>query len=69
MINGVNDNVQRKINYLTRILDAQLNRISFGDSLWTSIIRPSIAHVPPYGFKNCLPYQSLLLGFNEVRGA
>jgi hypothetical protein len=41
------DNVQRKI----QILDEQLNRISFGNSLWTSIIRPSIGHGSAYGFK------------------
>jgi hypothetical protein len=35
-----------KLNYMTRILGehGNFNRISFGDSLWTSIILPSIAH-------------------------
>jgi hypothetical protein len=42
----INENVQKKLNYMTRILGehGNFNRISFGDSLWTSIIRPSIAH-------------------------
>jgi hypothetical protein len=39
-MNGVKDNVQRKLNYLTRFLDEQLNIISFGDLYY----RPSIAH-------------------------
>ena len=42
----IKENVQKKLNYMTRILGehGNFNRISFGDSLWTSIIRPSIAH-------------------------
>jgi hypothetical protein len=42
----IKENVQKKLNYMTRILGkhGNFNRISFGDSLWSSIIRPSIAH-------------------------
>ena len=42
----IKENVKKKINYMTRILGehGDFNRISFGDSLWTSIIRPSSAH-------------------------
>ena len=38
----IKENVQKKLNYVTRILGehGNFNRISFGDSLWTSIIRP-----------------------------
>jgi hypothetical protein len=37
---------RKKLNYMTRILGEpdNVNRISFGDLLWNSIIRPSIAH-------------------------
>jgi hypothetical protein len=39
----IKENVQKKLNYMTRILGehGNFNRISFGDSLWSSIIRPS----------------------------
>ena len=42
----IKENVQKKLNYMIRILGehGKFNRISFEDSLWTSIIRPSIAH-------------------------
>jgi hypothetical protein len=42
----IKENVQKKLNYMTQILGehGNFNRISFGDSLWTSIIRPSITH-------------------------
>ena len=42
----IKENVQKKLNYMTRILGehGNFNRISFGDSSWTSIIHPSIAH-------------------------
>ena len=42
----IRENVQKKLNYMIRILGehGKFNRISFEDSLWISIIRPSIAH-------------------------
>jgi hypothetical protein len=42
----IKENVQKKINYMTRILGehCNFNRISFGDSSLTCIIRPYIAH-------------------------
>ena len=45
---------RKKLNYMTEILGERgnFNRMSFGDSLWTSIIRPSIAH-------DCAVYGSL----------
>jgi hypothetical protein len=42
----IKESVQKKLNYMTRMLGehGNFNLILFGDSLWTSIIRPSIAH-------------------------
>ena len=39
------DNFERKLNYMTKLLNehGSFNRISFGDALWNSVIRPSIA--------------------------
>ena len=40
------ENLEKKYNYIITLLGEQVsfNRISFGDALWKSIIRPSIAH-------------------------
>ena len=50
----IKENFQKKLNYRTQILGehGNFNRMSLGDSLWTSIIRPSIAH-------GCAVYGSL----------
>ena len=42
----INENVQKKLNYMTRILDehGNFNRISFSALLLASIIHPVIAH-------------------------
>ena len=44
--NFLKDGVQRKINYMTRVLGehGNFNRLSFGDALWNSVLKPSIAH-------------------------
>jgi hypothetical protein len=38
----------------TKLYDTNFGRISFGDSLWTSIIRPSIAHGCPVWFPSAI---------------
>jgi len=40
------DNFEKQYNYIIKLVSERgsFNRISFGDALWKSIIRPSIAH-------------------------
>ena len=52
---------RQKLNYMTRILGehGNFNRISFGDSLWTSIIRPSIGTIHAAFYGSLLQFQVL----------
>jgi hypothetical protein len=40
------ENVERKFNYMIKLLweHGIFKRISFGDALWNSVLRPSISH-------------------------
>ena len=42
----INDNMDNKINFMSRILagHGNPNRVEFGDALWNSVLRPSISH-------------------------
>jgi hypothetical protein len=43
---NVKENADQKLNYCIRILGehGNFNRLSFGDALWHSVLRPSVSH-------------------------
>jgi hypothetical protein len=48
----VKENADQKLNYCIRILGehGNFNRLSFGDALWHSVLRPSVSHGGPVWF-------------------
>jgi hypothetical protein len=55
------ENADQKLNYCIRILGehGNFNRLSFGDALWHSVLRPSVSHGGSVWFPSSVGHVSL----------